>query len=76
MTDFWKDIEQGARCIRLIEQFLREEQGVLKRLKEHGMATACSEYRIARMRYALGELSIDPNYRDYFPPKEDTFIEI
>ena len=26
MTDFWKEIESGAKCVRLVEQMLREEE--------------------------------------------------
>ena len=67
MTDFWKEIEQGVKCIRLIEQFLREEENLLNHLKERGKPTACAEYKIARMKYALGEISVQPDYRTYFP---------
>lgn len=69
MTDWWKEVEQGVRCIRLIEQLLREEENLLKHLKEKGHPTKTSEFRIARMQYALGEISIQPNWKDYFPPR-------
>lgn len=71
MTDFWKEIEQGAKCIRLIEQFLREEENLLNYLKERGKPAACVEYKIARMKYALGEISVRPDYRAYFPTKTE-----
>ena len=69
MTDWWKEMEQGVRCIRLIEQLLREEENLLKHLKEKGHPTKTSELRIARMKYALGEISIQPNFKDYFPTR-------
>ena len=66
MTDFWKEIESGAKCIRLVEQLLLEEKKLLGRLKERGYSTNHSEYKIARMKYALGEISIEPSRKDYF----------
>ena len=69
MTDWWKEIEQGVRCIRLVEQLLREEENLLKHLKEKGHPTKTLEFRIARMKYALGEISIKPNFKDYFPQR-------
>ena len=69
MTEFWKEMQQGVRCISLIEQLLREEESLLKHLKEKGHPTKTSEFRIARMKYALGDISIQPNWKDYFPQK-------
>ena len=76
MNDFWKEMEQGAKCIRLVEQLLREEKNALKQMKERGMQTASVEYRIARMEYALGQISIEPFWRDYFPPTKLKEIEL
>lgn len=70
MTDLWKEIEKGTKCIRLVEQLLREEENALVRLKERGIPTNCSEFRIARMKYALGEILQQPNWKDYFDAKE------
>ena len=72
MTGFWKDMEQGIKCIRLVEQLLKEEENLLRHLQERGRATACTEYRIARMKYALGEINTPPFSHDYFhrPNKE------
>ena len=69
MTDFWKEIDQGVKCVKLIEQLLREDENLLKYLNEKGHPTKSTEYRIARMKYALGEISIPPHYKDYFPQK-------
>ena len=66
MTDFWKEIESGAKCVRLVEQLLREEENLLAHLKERGHSTNHSEFNIARMKYALGEISIQPSWKDYF----------
>ena len=71
MTDFWKEMKQGVECIKLVEQFLREEEHLLNYLKERGMSTACSEYRIARMQFALGKISVRPDYRTYFSTKTE-----
>lgn len=70
MTDFWKEIENGAKCVRLVEQLLREEENLLVHLKERGHSTNHSRYKIARMKYALGETSLQPNWKDYFPTKD------
>lgn len=75
MTNFWKEIEQGAKCVRLIEQLLREEENLLAHLKERGHSTNLSKFKIARMKYALGEISIQPNYKDYFPTTNIQHIE-
>ena len=66
MTDFWKEIEQGAKCIRLVEQLLKEEEKLLIHLRERGYDARGSEYKIARMKYALGEISVPPSCKDYF----------
>jgi hypothetical protein len=66
MTDFWKEIESGAKCVRLVEQLLREEEKLLAHLKERGYSTNHSRFKIARMKYALGETSLQPNWKDYF----------
>ena len=66
MTDFWKEIEAGVKCVRLVEQMLREEENLLVHLKERGHSTNNSEFKIARMKYALGEISIQPSWKDYF----------
>ena len=76
MTGFWKEIEQGARCVRLVEELLREEENILKHLKERGIRTASVEYRIARMKYALGQINIEPFWRDYYPPIKLKEIEL
>ena len=67
MTDFWKEMEQGVNCIKLIKQLLIEEERLVKHLSERGHSTKLSEYKIARMRHALGEISIYPNWKEYFP---------
>ena len=75
MTEFWKEMQQGVRCISLIEQLLREEERLVKHLSERGRSTNLSEYKIARMRYALGEISIHPHWKDYFPtPNPDDYM--
>ena len=71
MTSFWKEMEQGVKCIRLVEQLLREEEDLLERLKER----ATTEYRIARMKYALGEITTHPNYREYFSKRDTINLE-
>ena len=58
-----------VKCVRLVEQFLREEENLLVHLKERGHSTNHSRYKIARMKYALGETSLQPNWKDYFPTK-------
>lgn len=70
MTDFWREIEQGAKCIRLVEQFLEEEEHNLNWLKDRGKTTSTCEFKIARMKYALGEISTEPDYASYFPTKD------
>lgn len=76
MTDFWKEIESGAKCVRLVEQLLREEEKLLVHLKERGHSTNHSRYRIARMKYALGEISIQPSCKDYFHTENvDSYIK-
>lgn len=68
MNEFWedKDMECSIRCIKLVTEMLREEERLIKVLKEKGKSTELTEYRIAKMKYALGETSIKPDYRDYF----------
>ena len=76
MTSFWKEMEQGVKCIRLVEQLLREEEDLLERLREReNFKTATTEYRIARMKYALGEISTHPNYREYFSKRDTINLE-
>ena len=70
MTDWCKEIERGGRCIRRSEQLLREEENLLEHLKERGHSTNHSRFKIARMKYALGETSLQPNWKDYFPTKD------
>ena len=67
MTGFWGEMEKADRCVELVEQFLKEEENILKRFKERGYQTCVVEYRIARMKYALGETDIKPLWRDYSP---------
>lgn len=69
MTDFWKEIAQGVRCIKLVQQLLREEEKMLDFLQERGSSTNSTKFKIDRMKYALGEISIPPHYKDYFPQK-------
>ena len=59
--------EIGTKCIRLVKQLLAEEEILLMELQERGSSTTLSEFNIARMKYALGEISERPNCRDYFP---------
>jgi hypothetical protein len=70
MSNFWKEMECGVRCVRLVEQFLKEEENLLQHLTEMGCSTSHAEFTIARMKYALGEVSIRPNWRDYFPTND------
>ena len=74
MTGFWKEMEQGVNCIRLLEQILEEERFLLRHLMEKGKPTNHVEYRIARIEYALGETSARPDRSDYFPT-QDTYSE-
>lgn len=71
MTDFWKEMEQGIRCIKLVEQLLKQQKYRLDFLKERGCQTATCEFDIARMEYALGYITIPPNYKDYFHPVDN-----
>lgn len=67
MTEFWTEMEKGVKCIRLVEELLREEEKLMHLSKERGRPTNASEYKIARMMYALGELHVKPSVRNYFP---------
>ena len=71
MNEFWKEMERSIRCIKLVTEMLREEERLIKVLKEKGKSTEYTEYKIARMRYALGETFIKPDYRDYFYTKDE-----
>lgn len=66
MSEFWDEMSKADRCIRLTEQLLNEERKILNHLRERGYNTSTSEYRIARMEYALGQKKLHPDYRDYF----------
>lgn len=71
MTDFWREMDKGVKCIKLIEQFMMEEENLMRHLTERGKPTNHCEFKIARMKYALGEISIEPDYRTYFPTKKE-----
>lgn len=66
MIDFWKEMERGVECIRLVRQLLKEEENLARHLKSIGRQSCHSDFNIARMKYALGEISVRPNYKDYF----------
>lgn len=66
MADFWKEIEKGYKCITLATQLLKEREKTSKYLKERGLDTRHAEFEIARLKYALGEISIAPDPKDYF----------
>ncbi len=68
MTEFWKDMEIGARCIRLVECQLRAKESLLERyIKEDRNEKLISalRYEVAQCEYALGERQLQPMYRDY-----------
>lgn len=71
MTDFWKELDQGIKCIKLVEQLLKEKELLLDYLKERGSTTASVEFEIARMKYALGRIDKKPNYKQYFPAEKE-----
>ena len=64
------DFRLEARCIVLVEQMLKEERSTLRWLQEHGKTTKLTEYKIARLEYALGERETPPHLRDFGLGKE------
>lgn len=65
MEGFWGEMETALRCIKLVNQLLREEENIKMKMEERGQNTNMTEYNIARMEYALGMRSTCPNIRDY-----------
>ena len=55
----------ASRCVHLVESLLREEYGILRFLQERGKDTTTTEFRIARMEYALGERETPPSLKDF-----------
>ena len=59
-----------ARCVVLVEQMLKEERSTLRWLREHDKTTKLTEYKIARLEYALGERETPPRLREFGLGKE------
>ena len=60
-----RDFQLEARCIVLIEQMLKEERTTLRWLRERNKTTKMTEYKIARLEYALGEREDRPSLREF-----------
>lgn len=65
MKGFWGEMEIGLRCIKLVNQLLKEEENVKMKLEERGQTSNMTDFNIARMEYALGMRSTFPSIRDY-----------
>ena len=65
MEGFWGEMETALRCIKLVNQLLKEEENIKMKMEERGQNTNIVEYNIARMEYALGMRSASPKVRDY-----------
>ena len=61
-----KEAEILLRCRRLVKEFLKEEERFLEHLETENKDTKFSKFRIARIKYALGETDKYPSYLDYF----------
>ena len=75
MTNFWEEMEQGIKCIKLVEKLLKEEKNLLTYMQERGYQTASCNYNIARMEYALGHIAVRPNYNDYFHVTDNGIVK-
>lgn len=60
-----RDFQLEARCVVLVEQMLKEERSTLRWLQEHDKTTKVTEYKIARLEYALGEREERPSLREF-----------
>ena len=68
MTEFWKDMEIGARCIRYVEKRLEANERMLEQwVKEERPDRYIRDirYQVALCEYALGKRSFQPIYTDY-----------
>ena len=65
MEGFWSEMETALRCIKLVNQLLKEEENVKMKLEERGQTSNMTDFNIARMEYALGTRSTCPKIRDY-----------
>ena len=61
-----KEAEILLRCRRLVKEFLKEEERFLEHLETENKDTKFSKFRIARIKYTLGETDKHPNFREYF----------
>ena len=65
MEGFWGEMEIALRCIKLVNQLLREEENIKMKMEERGQISNMTDFNIARMEYALGRSSTCPKIRDY-----------
>ena len=60
-----RDFQLEARCVVLVEQMLKEERSTLRWLQEYDKTIKMTEYKIARLEYALGEREERPSLREF-----------
>ena len=61
-----KEAEIYLRCKRLIKTMLKEEERILEYFIKENKYVKGTEFRIARLKYALGEIDKYPNVSEYF----------
>jgi hypothetical protein len=62
-----KEAEIYLRCKRLVKKMLEEQERVLEYYhKENNKNVEFTEFQIARLKYALGEIDKHPNAQEYF----------
>ena len=62
-----KEAEIYLRCKRLVKKMLEEQERVLECYhKENKKSIGFTEFQIARLKYALGEIDKHPDAREYF----------
>lgn len=62
-----KEAEIYLRCKRLVKKMLEEQERVLEYYhKENKNNVEFTEFQIARLKYALGEIDKHPNVQEYF----------
>lgn len=62
-----KEAEIYLRCKRLVKKMLEEQERVLENYhKKNNSNVEFTEFQIARLKYALGEIDKHPNVQEYF----------